>query len=107
MLLFLYRHDAIHNTVSGCQGSQRDTFFSYVHKRLPNGVRIGRLGFPEHALSYQGLNEPIRHLGTGQDETAALALTAAALALGSGGGDVTRHSAGFRSKEDTRSSAAA
>ncbi len=78
--LFLYRHGAMDNIVSGRQGSRRDTFFGYVHKRLPNGARIGRLGFPEQALVHQCLDNPSRHLGTGQDEAAALALTVPALA---------------------------
>ncbi len=85
--LFLYRHGAVDSTVLGRQGSRRDTFFRYVHKHLPNGARIGRLGFPEQALVYHCLDDPIRHLGAGQDEAAALALPAAALALGGGGGD--------------------
>ncbi len=90
--LFLYRHGAMDNTVSDRQGSRRDTFFRYVHKRLPNGARIGRLGFPEQALVYQCLDDPIRHLGAGQDEAAALALTAATLALFVGNGGAIRHS---------------
>jgi len=95
------------NTVSDRRASRRDTFFGYVHKRLPNGARIGRLGFPEQALIHQCLDDLIRHFGAGQDEATALALTATALALGGGAGDVTRHSVGFRSKTLTRSSAAA
>ncbi len=42
-----YCHGAMDNTVSGRQESRRDTFFGYLHKHLPNGARIGRLGFPE------------------------------------------------------------
>ena len=53
------------NTVSDRRASRRDTFFRYVHKRLPNGARIGRLGFPEQALVYQCLDNLIWHLGTG------------------------------------------
>ncbi len=73
------------NTVSGLQGSRRDTFFGYVHKCPPDGARVRRLGFREHALAYQRLDEPIRHFGLGQDEATALALAIPALALGGGG----------------------
>ena len=87
-------HGAVDSTVSDRQGSRRDTFFGYVHKRLPNGARIGRLGFPEQALVHQCLDNPIRHLGAGQDEAAALALTAPALALLVGHGGVVGHGSG-------------
>ncbi len=81
-----YCHAAIHNTVSGRQVSRRDTFFGYVHKRLPNGARIGRLGFPEQALVHQCLDDPIRYFGVGQDEATTLALAVPALALCGGAG---------------------
>ena len=85
-------HGAICNTVSDRQGSRRDTFFGYIHKRLPNGARIGRLVFPEQALVHQCLDNPIRHLGAGQDEAAAFALTASALTARGGGGGGVGHS---------------
>ncbi len=76
------------NTVSDRRASRRDTFFRYVHNRLPNGARIGSLCFPEQALVYQCLDNLIRHLGVGQYEAAPLAFTVAALAArgGAGGG---------------------
>ena len=84
-------HAAIHNTVSDRQGSRRDTFFRYVHKRLPNGARIGRLGFPEQAFVHQCLDNPIRYFGVGQDEATTLALAVPALALCGGGGGGVGH----------------
>ena len=82
------------NTVSGRRGSRRDTFFGCVHKRLPNGARIGRLGFLEQALVHQCLDDPIRHLGAGQEETAPFAITVPALALGGGDGGGVGHGSG-------------
>ena len=75
-------HGAMDNTVSGRQGSRRDTFFGYVHKRLPNGARIGRLGFPEQAFVHQCLDNPIRYFGVDQDEATTLALAAWAAVFG-------------------------
>ncbi len=91
-----YCHGAMDNTVSGRQGSRCDTFFGCVHKRLPNGARIGRLGFLEQALVHQCLDNPIRHLGAGQDETAPLAITVAALALGGRGRRIGHDSLALR-----------
>ncbi len=84
-MFYLRCHAAFHNTVPGRQGSHRDIIFSRVHERLPDGARICRLVFTEQTLIHQGLDEPIWHLGAGQDEAEAFALAAAALALVGGG----------------------
>ncbi len=65
-------------------------------RSMTNGARIGRLGLPQQALVHQCLDNPIRHLGAGQDETAALALTAAALALGGRGRRIGHDSLALR-----------
>ncbi len=79
---------AIHNTVSDRRGSRRDIFFGYVHKHLPNGARIGRLGLPEQASVYQLLDKPIRHVTVHVAHSLTPAMTVAALALGGGGSGV-------------------